>query len=106
MKIFIKKQKNFDLIKLLRRCGYREFKDQQSGQISFTHRLGLYFYPRFHLYIVKETPEEIILSIHLDQKKPSYPGCPAHSADYESEVVRKEARRINKEIKKQLTKII
>lgn len=93
MKIKIKNN-NADIVKLIKRCGYAEFKDRQTGQISFTHRLGLYFYPRFHLYINQEADNEIILTLHLDQKKPSYEGCPAHSGEYEGELVEKEAQRI------------
>lgn len=98
MKIKINKKKDADIVKLVKRCGYAEFKDKQTGQTSFTHRLGLYFYPRFHLYIQKEMPEEIILTLHLDQKRPSYEGCPAHSGEYDGELVEKEALRIKKYI--------
>lgn len=94
MKIKINKKDGLDVIKLVKRCGYAEFKDRQSNQTSFTHRLGPYFYPRFHIYIEKETAEEIILNLHLDQKRPSYPGCPAHSAEYEGEIIENEAIRI------------
>lgn len=94
MKLKIAKQKDLDIIKLIKRCGYTKFKDQPTGQISFTHRLGSYFYPRFHLYINRENDKEIILTIHLDQKKPSYEGCRAHGADYDGILVEKEAKRI------------
>lgn len=102
MKIKIIKQKNFDIIKLLRRCGYRELKDRKTGQLSFVHRAGIYFYPRFHLYLEKETPTEIILNLHLDQKRVSYPGCRAHSADYEGKALEKEAERIKEKLKLQI----
>lgn len=94
MKIKINKRDGLDIIKLIKRCGYAEFKDRRSGQTSYTHRLGSYFYPRFHLYFEKETPAEIILTLHLDQKRPSYQGCPAHSGEYDGELVEKEATRI------------
>lgn len=94
MKIKINKKDGVDIVKLIKRCGYAEFKDRQSGQTSFTHRLGPYFYPRFHLYINRENDKEIILTLHLDQKRPSYNGCPAHSGEYEGELVEKEAERI------------
>lgn len=96
MKIAVKKQRGPDLVKLIKRCGYIEIKDRQTGETSFVHRVGPYFYPRFHLYIEKESPEEIILNLHLDQKRPSYSGCSAHSADYGGEVVEKEAEGIKK----------
>jgi len=94
MKIKISKRDNLDIVKLIKRCGYAEFKDRRTGQTSFTHRLGLYFYPRFHLYIEKETPSEFILTLHLDQKRPSYPGQRAHSGEYDGKLVEKEVNRI------------
>ncbi|MCX7778766.1 MAG: hypothetical protein N2259_00775 [Patescibacteria group bacterium] len=105
MKILLQKENGLNLIKLIRRCGYREIKDKKTGQISFVHRVGLYSYPRFHLYLQKETPKEIIFNLHLDQKKPSYVGSPAHSAEYNTETVKREVKRIKEEIKKQLTEI-
>jgi len=50
-------------------------------------------YPRFHLYVKTEN-KNFILNLHLDQKRPIYQGVPAHSAEYEGEVVEKEAERI------------
>lgn len=96
MKIIIKQQSDLDIIKLIKRCGYAEFKDRRSGQTSYTRRLGLYLYPRFHLYINQETSQEIVLTLHLDQKQPSYHGCSAHSGEYEGESVEKEVVRIKK----------
>lgn len=99
MKIKINKKNDLDIVKLIKRCGYAEFKDRQSGQTSFIHRLGPYFYPRFHIYIQKETKNEITLNLHLDQKRPSYPGCPAHSGEYTGQTVEEEAERIKNYIK-------
>jgi len=96
MRIKIVKQNGLSTAKLIKRCGYSEFRDRRSGQTSFTHRLGSYFYPRFHIYIEKEAKNEIWLNLHLDQKRPSYKGCPAHSANYQGEVLKKEAERIRK----------
>ena len=93
------KNKAIDFEKLIQRCGYRKIFDRKSGQKSFVHRAGIYSYPRFHLYIEKETSDKIILNLHLDQKRPSYPGCPAHSAEYDTEIVKKEAERIKNFIK-------
>lgn len=94
MKIKIVKKDNLDIVKYIKRCGYAELKDRRTGQTSFIHRLGLYFYPRFHLYIAKESPTEFILTLHLDQKRPSYAGQRAHSGEYEGKLVEEEAARI------------
>lgn len=99
MKIKIEKPTT-DFKKVIQRCGYREIFDRRSGQTSFVHRAGIYFYPRFHLYLEKETADEIILNLHLDQKRPSYQGCHAHSAEYDSDVVKKEVERVKNFIEK------
>jgi len=68
--------------------------------MAFTHSLTGNSYPRFHIYL-KENKEtgEIIINLHLDQKKPIYKGAPAHSAEYEGEVVEKETERIKNVLK-------
>lgn len=78
---------------LARQLGYAEFIDPRSGQTSYVRRLTSNFYPRFHLYIV-EKGERLIFDLHLDQKKPSYPGAHAHNAEYEGGVVEREGERI------------
>jgi len=75
---------------LIRRCGYG--RDRREDQVSYSRRLGNGNYPRFHMYINSQDP--LILSLHLDQKKASYQGHTAHSGDYDSDLVKKEAERI------------
>lgn len=94
MKIKINKKDGLEIIKLIKHSGYAEFKDRRAGQTSYTRRLGPYLYPRFHLYINQETNKEVILTLHLDQKQPSYRGCSSHSGEYDGELVEKEAIRI------------
>jgi hypothetical protein len=94
MKIKINQRDDLNIVTLLRRCGYAEFKDRRAEQISYTRRFGPYFYPRFHLYINQETSKEVILTLHLDQKQPSYNGCSAHSGEYDGDLVENEAARI------------
>lgn len=80
---------------LLRSCGYAVFRDSRTGETSYTRRLGGFgFYPRFHIYVSRESAEEIELNLHLDQKKASYEGQRAHSGEYDSEFVIREAERI------------
>ncbi|MBI4280722.1 hypothetical protein HY628_00825 [Candidatus Uhrbacteria bacterium] len=79
---------------LIRRAGYAEHRDHHSGEISYTHRLGPEFYPRFHVYI-EETAEGVSFNLHLDQKQPSYGGgSHAHSGEYEGPTVEREAERL------------
>lgn len=77
----------------IRRCGYAQFRDPRTGEFSFTRRLGSGFYPRFHLY-VDERDAEVVLKLHLDQKRPSYGVGHAHSGEYEGPIVEQETRRI------------
>ena len=70
MKIYIDKAVN--LYNLMRKCGYAPFHD------SYIKKLTTLNYPRFHLY-AKETEEQYILNLHLDQKKPTYGKETAHS---------------------------
>ncbi len=81
---------------LLRRIGYRFLGiDQKTGQMSFTRPLEQNPYPRFHLYSKEqEKTDKLYFTLHLDQKKPSYKGVPAHSAEYEGEFLEKEKERI------------
>lgn len=77
----------------MQRAGYSEFHDPNSGEVSYTRRLGINFYPRFHVYIEEEAGQ-LRINLHLDQKKPSYPGFRKHSGEYSGPVVETEADRI------------
>ncbi|MBI4127639.1 MAG: hypothetical protein HY459_01065 [Parcubacteria group bacterium] len=77
---------------VLRRAGYHEHRDPETGAVSFIRGLsGRGFYPRLHIYY-----EEGVLNVHLDHKKPSYPGAHAHNAEYEGLLIDEEATRIEK----------
>lgn len=79
----------------LRRAGYALIYDRHSGQESFSRRFGRDFYPRFHLYVQEiKGSDEIFFNLHLDHKKASYSGQTRHSADYDGELVEKEAERL------------
>lgn len=102
MKIYLPFDFKGDLRTLIRRAGYGEFNDPNTGKTSFTKRLISDYYPRFHIYIEQDRDNKIFLSLHLDQKKPSYPGAHAHSADYDGEAVEREAAKLQGLIKNQL----
>ncbi len=86
----------------LRRAGYAEFNDFNSGQTSYTRRLSRDFYPRFHVYAEQDQDNKAFLNLHLDQKKPSYAGAHAHNAEYEGGLVETEGQRLRGLIKNQM----
>lgn len=81
-------------LEVMRKAGYSAFTDPNTGEESFVLRTSSEFYPRFHVYIV-ERGNEIEVSLHLDQKKPSYGQSHAHSGEYEGTTVEREMRRID-----------
>jgi hypothetical protein len=79
---------------LVRRAGYAEFRDPNTGETSYVRRLtNQGFYPRFHVYL-KESGGGFVVSLHLDQKRPSYGVGHAHSGEYGGPTVEVEAERI------------
>lgn len=82
----------------LRSAGYVYLPSKGREKESFARRLGSEFYPRFHLYVDEEKNKEgkdiVILNLHLDQKKPGYQGYNRHNAEYDGEVVEREAMRL------------
>jgi len=78
---------------MMQRAGYTEFHDPNTGETSYTRRLGTHFYPRFHIYIEDER-DGLRVNLHLDQKQPSYAGFRKHSGEYGGEIVEKEMERI------------
>jgi hypothetical protein len=96
----------------MRRAGYH-FEKEKGDELVFSRLLSTSrsSYPRFHIYVhpvksskagakqfnrvnVDHVAHETLISLHLDQKKPIYKGAPAHAAEYEGELVEKEAERI------------
>jgi len=78
----------------MRDAGYHFQREEKRGEIteySFVRpRLG---FPRFHIYARIENGN-ILVNLHLDQKKPVYEGATAHSGDYDEPIVAQEAGRI------------
>jgi len=94
MKLIVEKDKlNITPELFMRQAGYTYLRDRHTGKDSFARRAGSNFYPRFHVYI-NEGDEKIVFNLHLDQKKPSYQGARAHSAEYEGEAVEREMERL------------
>lgn len=92
---------NIVLRNALRQCGYFENYDRHSEETSYIRSLGRGDYPRFHIYI-KNSGDNLIFNIHIDQKQASYKGWTAHSGEYDSDIVLRETERI----KQILAKII
>ena len=76
----------------MRRVNYKPFKVTERGELNCVRPIQG-DYPRFHIY-AKEEGDQIVINLHLDQRKTSYEGSHAHSGDYDSETVREEADRI------------
>lgn len=96
MRIIFQSQENIQNV--MRRCGY-QFIREERGELAFVRPLSSSSsgYPRFHAYVkVDDVPREVVINLHLDQKKPIYHGAAAHSGEYEGELVEKEVGRIKK----------
>lgn len=97
MKIIISKPNDYAR-NFMRKCGYAAFTDPRTHEDSFVKRLTGDFYPRFHAY-AKEDDNELVINLHLDQKKASYEGADhAHSGEYDGELVEREAKNIQETI--------
>lgn len=78
---------------VMRRLGYSPYTNRQ-GVESFVRRIRGAGFPRYHLYINSEHDDEMMCSVHIDQRAPSYHGSSAHSGDYDSPLVAQEILRL------------
>lgn len=99
MEFQIAKNKIKDNIEVaIRSAGYHKtYQAGQNTQLNFIKPLSQSGYPRFHIYL-KETKNDYIFSLHLDQKKPIYKRAIAHSGEYHNKVVEEEADRIKEKL--------
>lgn len=107
MKIIVKKNQLLETPdKWLRRAGYSYIPEREHGQESFARRLTRDFYPRFHIYYNlqknSQGEEVIVFNLHLDQKRPGYLGYKRHNAEYDGEVVEREALRLKSLLNQEL----
>jgi len=94
MRFEIKDEFKENTYNLMRRAGYICLaENRETGEINYIRSLAPNGYPRFHIYLKKEN-KTLVFNLHLDQKRPIYKGTPAHSADYDGEVLEKEKQRI------------
>jgi len=100
MKFILKGPFKDNIYNLMRKIGYHfQGEEKEKGEFIFTRPPK--GYPRFHIYLKIDgstgSPQEIknlIFNLHLDQKRPIYKGTTAHSGEYDSELVKKEAERV------------
>jgi regulatory protein YycI of two-component signal transduction system YycFG len=92
MKITLKGPFRKNTRNIFRDLGYSFYKQDIDTQelIFFRPARG---YPRFHIYL-KEANGELIVNLHLDQKRPVYSQAHAHQAEYDGKLIEQEAERI------------
>lgn len=96
MRFEIKGSFRENIYSLMRKAGYHfKGEDKEKSELIFVRPPK--GYPRFHLFI-KTQNNNLIFSLHLDQKKPVYKGVPAHAGEHDSENVKEEAERIKQKI--------
>lgn len=78
---------------LMSHCGYHAEVGYR-GEVAYARRISTLRFPRFHAYVIRSTPHQLSLRVHLDQKRPSYAGNHAHAAEYEGLVLQTEAARL------------
>ncbi len=99
MRITVKGPLKDNINNLARKLGYhfqRATKDENGlDELEFSRVMSASGYPRFHLFLTMQG-ENLVLTLHLDQKKPSYSGTAAHAGEYSGPVVEEEARRVER----------
>lgn len=99
MKIKFERKSIGNPLTVLRRCGYKPWRDPRTGKESFIRRVSAAFYPRFHvLTYYKENL--FIIDLHFDARRPMHRRGIRSYEDEESETVRQEAERIKQLIEK------
>lgn len=83
---------------LLRRAGY-VFQRNEGNEMSFVRPLARSGYPRFHMY-ASVSELDLIINIHLDQKKETYGNSTRHHGEYEDDgALKMEVERIEQILK-------
>ncbi|MFC1609204.1 hypothetical protein ACFL16_00545 [Patescibacteria group bacterium] len=81
-------------VNVLRRAGYSFQHRTDRGEMSFVRPLASAGFPRFHMY-AKLEGTDLMISIHLDQKKETYGEDTRHHGEYKDEgALKEEVQRI------------
>jgi len=94
MKIKFTKQPQGNALTIMRRIGYKPWRDPRSKQHSFIRRQGASFYPRFHAHPSFDQENNFIINLHFDWRRPMHTRGVKSTEGEESEVVQKEVDRI------------
>ncbi len=100
MNFKVKNKKRNNVAMIARKIGYRCLRKRKNDkEAKFVKPLARGGYPRFHLFLKNDiSDDELIFSLHIDQKKPVYKDAHAHAAEYDSKIVEQEANRITKKL--------
>lgn len=82
-------------LNMFRRLGYTfQHKTEKDNEMSFVRPMSASGYPRFHIY-AKLDKTNLIINIHLDQKKETYGENTRHHGEYENDgALKEEVRRL------------
>ena len=91
MKITSSKPLASNILMTMRQLGYSPHQGRATD--SFVRPMsGGSRYPQFHIYVQSASP--LAMTLHLDQRAPTYGHQAAHAGEYEGPVVEAEAARI------------
>jgi hypothetical protein len=90
MKITSEKPLASNIVVTMRQLGYTPH--QGRGEPSYVRPMSGVRYPQFHIYVQSLSP--LAMTLHLDQRAPTYGSQAAHGGEYEGPVVEAEAARI------------
>lgn len=81
---------------IMRRAGYKPWRNPMTGQESYIRRTGASFYPRFHILLKQDKEQNLLIDLHFDKRKPMHKKGVRSYEDKESLVVQDEASRIQR----------
>lgn len=90
MKITSDKPLASNIVVTMRQLGYTPH--QGRGEPSYVRPMSGVHYPQFHVYVQSLSP--LAMTLHLDQRAPTYGSQSAHGGEYDGPVVEAEAARI------------
>lgn len=94
MLIKFNKQLKENALNIMRRIGYKDWRDPRSSQHSFIRRLGASYYPRFHAHPRYDQNNNFMIDLHFDWRRPMHKKGIKSTEGEESDVVQEEVERI------------